>query len=99
MIHSVGWWTSGNATRGNELWRNSPAWVLVAKDLMCFALGLGGMGYLILSNSTNYALIGACLFLTGLPGVTSFMTLLTTRTAPPSQGGTTQSSSDSQPES
>jgi hypothetical protein len=77
------------------LWRNSPAWVLIIKDLSCFALGLTGMGYLILSNSDNYLLIGACLFLTGLPGATSFFTLIANRrTGPDSPPVTTSQSSE-----
>jgi hypothetical protein len=67
-------------TRGFPLWRNAPAWVLVLKDLACFVTGLTGIGYLIITDSGNYLLIAACLFLTGLPGVSSFLSLILGRT-------------------
>lgn len=81
-----------------------PPWVVVTKDILCFITGLGGMVFLLYTNSSNVALILAALSLIGLPGAAAILAIMTGQQSPVqepanSQAPITGTSSQSQSQS
>lgn len=84
------------------MWTRAPAWVVIVKDILCFLTGLGGMVFLMFTNSSNVILILAALSLIGIPGASAVLALISGQQPqgqPNSQTAITGSSSQSQSQS
>lgn len=50
--------------------------VQVAKDAILFSVGVGGIVYQLVTGQVNFGLLAVFTAMTGIPGVTNFVSLL-----------------------